>query len=473
MNMPTTAASRSTGYAPGAAADPAAALDELRSVTTGRVISAVDPDWDDARRPWNVAVDQRPFAVLDAANATDVERAVQWAAEYGFVVTAQPTGHGATGNCNELLVVRTGALDSIEIDVDARIATIGAGVRAGDLQRALDSTGLTFLAGSSPGPSVVGLTLTGGISWFGRRFGVGADSIRSVDLIDGRGAQRRITVAEPDLFFAVRGAGGDFGIVTRIEIDLHPAPAVYGGRMMWPIEHMDDVLQAFRDVTAVAPPELSVWFQVLNLPPLPEIPEFLRGKSFAFAAYAFLGEADEAKGFMAPFASIEGCVLDTSAPVALAELGALADDPIDPTPVQERGRLLTHIDDALIDGLVAELGQGSGSPLAMIQIRHLGAAFADRTVTNPSAFGSVEEPYALFAIGVVPFPEVAPVVDDALTRLADLVSPWSTGRSLLAFLGPDSTDRWWDEPTRTRLIAAKQQLDPFGVIRSNRPVKSR
>lgn len=473
MDVATTSPTPVTGAAASTTDRRPTAVASLQALTSGRVVSATDHDWDTARMPWNVAIDQRPLAVLEAADVADVAAAVRWAADHGVAVAAQPTGHGATGNVDRLLVIRTGALDSIEIDLDARTATVGSGVRAGDLLRALDGTGLTYLAGSSPGPTVVGMTLTGGVSWFGRRFGTGADSVRSVELVDGLGQVRRITAEQPELFFAVRGAGGDFGIVTRVEIALHAAPSIHGGRMMWPVEHMGDVLRAFGDVTAVAPPELTVWFQLLNVPPLPEIPEFLRGRSFAIAAYAFLGDGDDAKSLMAPFHAIDGCLMDTSGPVALADLGALADDPVDPSPVHERGRLLTHLDGALIDRLVTELGAGSAPVLTMVQIRHLGGAFAERTFGPRSAFGRVDEPYQLFALGVVPFAEAAPAVDGALERLLATVGPWSTGRSMLAFLGPDSTDRWWDESTRSRLVAVKGELDPHGIVRSNRPVAAR
>jgi hypothetical protein len=449
----------------------AAALAKLRSLTYSKVSTPDDADWDNVRRPWNVAVDQQPLAVLDAQNVADVVTAVRWASASGFDVTAQPTGHGVTTGFDDVLVVRTGGLDSIEVDVEARTASVGAGVRAGDLLRALEGTGLTYLAGSSPGPSVVGMTLTGGISWFSRAFGIGANSVRAVELVDGRGALRWITAeSDPELFFAVRGAGGDFGIVTRIEIELHPAQEIFGGRMLWPVEQMGEVLRAFRTVTENAPHELSVWFQLLNVPPLPEIPDFLRGKSFAIAAFVFLGNGDGAATLLAPFHQIDGCVMNTSAPVELANLGAIADEPMDPTPVHERGRLLTGLDDQFIDSIVEQIGADTEPMITMTQIRHLGGAFAE-SVEHPSAFGVVAEPYQLFAIGVVPVPEAVAPVDAALDGLVNAVSPWSSGRSMLAFLGPDSTDRWWDQTTRARLVAAKRRTDPLGVVRSNRPVE--
>ena len=176
---------------------------------------------------------------------------MRWAVDHGVDVSAQPTGHGAaTGAADGVLLLRTRALDEITVDVQRRSAWVGAGVKAGELLAALDGTGLTFLAGSNPDPTVVGMTITGGISWFGRAWGLGSDSVLAVELVDGLGRLRRLSATEePELFWAVRGGGGSFGIITRIEVALHPAPHLYGGRLLWPLDRMAEVLDAFRMVT--------------------------------------------------------------------------------------------------------------------------------------------------------------------------------------------------------------------------------
>ena len=188
-----------------------------------------------------------------------------------------------------------------------RSAWVGAGVKAGELLAALDGTGLTFLAGSNPDPTVVGMTITGGISWFGRAWGLGSDSVLAVELVDGLGRLRRLSATEdPELFWAIRGGGGDFGIITRIEVALHPAPELYGGRLLWPLDRMAEVLDTFRRVTGTAPAELTLWFHTYQFPPFPELPEPIRGKSFAVVAVAFLGSREEAEQLLAPFRAVEG-----------------------------------------------------------------------------------------------------------------------------------------------------------------------
>ena len=285
---------------------------ELRAVVLGEVHVPGEPGWDLARMAWAVSVDQQPLAVVEVADADDVRRSVEWAVRHGYQVTAQPVGHGASralaGNqMDRVLLLRTRALDHIEIDIAKGTVTVGAGVKAGELLAALDGTGLTFLAGSSPDPTVVGLTITGGMSWFGRAYGLAANLVESVQLVDAQGRQRTVTQEnDPDLFWALRGGGGDFGIITAIEIRLLPGFHLYGGRMLWPLEKMPEVLRAFREVTDAAPEQLTLWFHTYQFPPMPELPEEIRGKSFTSVAVAHLGSAEQAEELLAPLRAVDG-----------------------------------------------------------------------------------------------------------------------------------------------------------------------
>ena len=428
-----------------------------------------DLDWDESRQAWNVAVTQEPLAVLFARSADDVVAAVQWAVRHEVPVAVQPTGHGAAREIHQELLIRTGDLDEITIDAERRIVRIGAGVRAGDLVAALDGTGLTFLVGSSPGPSVVGLTTSGGLSWFGRRYGLGVDSIRSLDLVDGLGQLHHVTSADAELFWAVRGAAGEMGIITAIELELHPVTDLSGGRLVWPAEETAGVLRAFREITATAPPELTAWFQVLHLPPDPALPDGVRGRSFAVIAVTHLGDIAELRDLLAPVKGLPDPEVDSVRVLPLAEIASVAEDPIDPMPTIERGRLLEQIDDEVARRLVDEVGDRETCRLAMFQIRHLGGAFRAEG-NEPSAVGPVAEEFLLFALGVPVDDHVAGEVRTALDRLADAVEPCSSGRAPLSFQGIDGIDRWWDPATIARLRRVKHGADPLGLIRSNRPL---
>ena len=355
------------------------AIADLRRRVVGTVHTPDDPSWDQARTAWIVNIDQRPMAVLEVHDADDVRAAVRWAVDHGVDVSAQPTGHGAaTGAAHGVLLLRTRALDEVTVDVQRRSAWVGAGVKAGELLAALDGTGLTFLAGSNPDPTVVGMTITGGISWFGRAWGLGSDSVLAVELVDGLGRLRRLSATEePELFWAIRGGGGSFGIITRIEVALHPAPHLYGGRLLWPLDRMAEVLDAFRRVTRTAPAELTLWFHAYQFPPFPELPEPIRGKSFVSVAAAYLGVGTDAEQLLAPFRAVGDLVMDLMGDVPMSALGSIADEPTEPMPGMQASHLVTELDDSTAAALVAAVGPGSGSPLTIFQIRHLGAAFAE------------------------------------------------------------------------------------------------
>jgi len=447
-------------------------LRALAEQVSGRLHTAEDPDWPATIVPWRVNVAQRPVAVLDAHDSDDVVAAVRWAALHEVPVATQTTGHGATqvggvSPADGALVVRCTGLTDIEVDLDRRTAWVGAGVRAGALLAALDGTGCTFLCGSNPSPTVVGMTVTGGLSWFGRAYGSGADSIRTVELVDGLGRLRRIGPDEAERFWAVRGAGGDFGVITRMEIALHPAPSVYGGRLVWPVERLPEVLAAFRTVTAHAPRELTVWMQVQHFPDVPFLPEAIRGQSFAAVAYTFLGAEATAQMRMAPLAAVAGRLLDTSGPVPIATLGDVAAEPVDPTPALEHAQLLHSLDDATAAALVEQVGTRGACPITITQVRHLGGALREG---GASAFGTIEEEYLLQGIGVPAVPELVPVIEGGFAGLDSACATVSSGRAPLAFLAETPTVRWWTAETRARLVAAKQDLDPLGIVRSNRPV---
>ena len=348
---------------------------------------------------------------------------------------------------------------------------MGAGVRAGELCAALDGIGLAYLSGSNPDPSVVGMTITGGISWLGRAYGIGSDSILAAEIVDATGTMRQISAThDPDLFWALRGGGGDFGIVTRLELALHPAPQLYGGQMMWPAERMQDVLTAFRDSTQMAPDELSLWFHLWDFPPIPEVPEPLRGRSFTGVVLTFLGSAADAEPHLAPLRAVDGLAIDSVGDFGLGQLADLAAEPTEPMPAMQSSRLMNSLDDAAITALTEAVGPGSGSPLLIVQIRHLGGAFA-RSVPDGGAHGPISAEYNLFALGVPAAPELVQVILATFAHIEDTFGGAIKRRTLLNFLDAGEEPLlWWDEHTRERLAALKRTHDPGHTIRSNRPV---
>lgn len=433
-----------------------AVSEQLRDAVRGRVWLPGDADFDGARRPWNLAIEQDVAAVVVAADAADVAALVRYAARVGVGISTQPSGHGATGNAADTILLRTGGLDWIDIDPVEKRARIGAGVRSGDLQRAAAAYGLTGLPGSSPVVSVTGVALGGGLSWFGRAFGWVADSVATFDIVDSDGVPRTVTAAtDPDLFWALRGGGGDYAIVTGLELVLHDAPSVVGGRVLWHGSHAHAVANAYRRITAAAPKELTVWLELLHFPgtdPMVAIDS------------TFLGTEPDARELMAELDRLPEPLSDTRRTMTVAELGSITAEPTDPSPGQSRAELLTYLDDTVLSALLNE----PIAPLMMVQIRHLGGALAQ---PSDSPHGPLTEPYALYLFGVPSDPASAEAISTKQQTLANTL-PLS-GRKPLTFLNPtESMSDALPAASVERLRRIKSDRDPARIFRGNFSVRA-
>jgi hypothetical protein len=446
---------------------PSTLVDRLRRRVKGHVLHPADAGWEDARHGFNRYVDQRPAAIVELHDAADVSVALRFAAEHGLSVAAQPVGHGATRALDGAVLLRTGRLDTLDVDVAARVARVGAGVRARDLSAALAGTGLSGLPGSSGDPTVVGYLLGGGMSWFSRRFGLAANHVRAVDLVDPEGDHIRVTGdTDAELFWALRGGGGDFGVVTAIELDLLPVGPVYGGRLTWPIERARDVLTTYSTLTATAPDELTLWALLLNVPDAEIVPEPLRGRSVVAVAATYLGPSNEAEEYLAPLRAVAPPLEDTMGTVPLERLGEIVGEPPGPTPTLDYSRLLTRFGSSSADNVLDALGEG-GAPLDMIMVRHLDGELS-RPQAGHGAAGTIAEPYAFVAVGIVPSPDLDAPVRASLQRMHEAVRDTTTGRAPVNT--GDDASRIYPPAVLQRLRAVKRARDPLGRIRSNRPV---
>ncbi|RZS79005.1 FAD/FMN-containing dehydrogenase [Motilibacter rhizosphaerae] len=444
---------------------------ELAALLPGQVLLPGDAGWEAGRLGWTVSAAQEPWAVVTVEEEEDVATTVRFAAERGLTVSAQPVGHGATTAATGTILLRTRPLRGIIVDPERRTARVGAGVKWGELLAAVAPHGLTGLAGSSPDPTVVGFSVSGGLSWFGRAYGLAAHALRAVELVDPSGQHRRITAEnDPELFWAVRGGGGEFGIITAVEIALFPAPHVYGGRIMWPLEMARPVLRAYRDVTRSAPDELTTWAHILRFPPIPEVPEPLRGRSFVSVEATFLGSSEDAEELLAPLRTLPAVVFDSMGTVPLERLGDILQEPLDPMPTQEVSWLLEDLDVATIDRLVDVAGAGVQTPVLLVQLRHLGGALSRGSVED-GPNGAVPEQYQVFCLGVPVSPEVVAGIAATSAQVTEAVAPVATGRTFFTFLGAETDpSRAFTPRSLERLRDVKRAVDPRGTVRGNRPL---
>jgi FAD/FMN-containing dehydrogenase len=432
-----------------------------------------DPNWDAARRAWNLAVDQRPAAVAEPETVSDVQVIVDFARERGLFVAAQSTGHNAgplAHNLARTILVKTHRMRSVEIDAPARLARVQAGAQWSDVAVPASAHGLAALAGSAPDVGVMGYTLGGGLSWLARKHGLAANRVRAIQVVTADGRVRIVGAHhEPDLFWALRGGGGNFGVVTGIELELEPVEGVYAGMLVWPWERAREVLQAWRAWADAAPEEVTSVGRILQVPPLPEIPEAVRGRQIVVVEAAFLGDADAGAELLAPLRALDP-EIDTFATVPPAALLVLHMDPPEPVPGVGDGGLLDEVPAAGIDALVDAAGPGSGSALLSVELRHLGGAVG-RDAPGHGAIGRLDGDFAIFAVGVAPDPAMAEPIRASIARVRDALAPWDRGRRYGNF-AESRTEAAEMFPPRAlrRLRAVKTLVDPDDLFRANHQI---
>ena len=304
------------------------------------------------------------------------------------------------------MLLKTSPMRRVHINPATHTARAEAGALWQDVTVPASQHGLAALGGTSPNVGVTGYTLGGGLGWLARRYGLAANSVTAVELVTPDGRLVRADAAhEPDLFWAVRGGGGSVGVVTAIEMLLYPVRELYAGALFFPIQRTSEVLRAWREWTDTVPDEVTSIGRILRLPPLPEIPEFLRGRALAMVEAAYLGDASDGAKLFRPLRAL-GPELDTFATIQAAALQQLHMDPEQPVPAEGDGALLADLPPGALDALVALAGPDADTPLLSIEIRHLGGALA-RQAPGGGALAKIDANYALFATGVTPHPSWA------------------------------------------------------------------
>jgi FAD/FMN-containing dehydrogenase len=446
---------------------------DLASLRTRMTVSlAEDTDWDAARLAWNVVHDQRPLAVLFPETPEDVAAAVDFAREQGVRITAQATGHFAASLAplDDVILVKTQRLRQVDIDPQARRARIGAGAQWHEVAGPAAEHGLAGLAGSAPDVGVVGYTLGGGLGWLGRKYGLAANSVVGAEIVTADGEIRRIDAErEPDLFWAIRGGGGSFGVVTALEFELYPVRELFAGDLFWPVERAPEVLHAWREWVATVPDELTSVGRVVHLPPIPEIPEFLRGRSFALVEVAFIGDESEGEALLRPLREL-GPEIDTVAMIPPTRLGELHMDPPDPAPGLYGGGLLKSLPADLLDGLVEAVGRAGETSLLSIELRHLGGALAQPSAGHGAA-GTLDAEFAHFSLGLPMTPEMGEAITADVQRVRDVLAAADTGRTYFNFSDHGvQPSALFPPDTLRRLREVKRDVDPDELFFACHPV---
>jgi FAD/FMN-containing dehydrogenase len=437
---------------------------------TGRLVEPADPDYDDARAGWNGAIDRRPAAVAFASDADDVAGAIRAARAAGLAFTIRAGGHSVSGRSvrDGALCIDLRGLNAVDVDPERALVRVGGGALLGELDAATQEHGLAVPAGQISHTGVGGLTLGGGIGWLMRRHGLTIDSLEAADVVLADGRMVRATADEhPDLFWALRGGGGDFGVVTSFELRAHAVgPTVLAGMLVYPWERAREALRATRHLMAGAPEELTIFDVLITAPPQEPFPPELQGRPVAVVGVAWCGDLAEGERVLAPLRAGAPPAMDLVGPMPYVALQSMLDET---APhgwrFYDRLHYLPEVSDGFIDALLAGF-EGVPAPQAHVVTAWMGGAI-DRVAPGATAFGHRGARAFTWIIGCSGDGPLEPVVD-WVRRLWDDTARFASDGVYVNALGPERSvrDAYADEIWE-RLVAVKRRYDPDGVFSGN------
>jgi len=439
---------------------------------TATLLTAQDANWNVARGAFNILVDQQPAGIALPRSADDVSAVVRSAAADGKRVAAQRTGHNAEplGSLANTVLLRTDGLGGVQIDADAGTARVGAGALWGDLMPRASELGLAALHGSTPNVGITGYTLGGGVSFYHRKRGLACNRVRAIELVTAGGEQIRVDADnEPDLFWALRGGGGSFGVVTALEFDLLPLPEIFAGALLFPAEQASEVLQGWNGWTSGMPEEMTSVGRLMNFPPIPEVPEPVRGKSFAVLEVIYCGDVSNGEELVAPLRKLGSVGMDTIQAQPPAGIAELHMDPPAPVPYTSEALLTHELPAEAIDSLVEAVGPGSGSQLASVELRHGGGSLS-RAPDGAGALASLPGSFITFAVGFVPVPEAMAPTRAWLGAYKAALEPYEAGSYFNFVEHSFDITQIFPPEILDRLREVKQRYDPENLFQSNHPV---
>ncbi len=442
-------------------------IDALRRNVAGPVLAPDEPGFAAEIATFNLAIVHTPQIVVGATSAADVAAAVTWASDRRLPIAVQGAGHGAVAGVHDALLVSTSRLSDVTVDPDRRLARVGAGARWADVLAAAAPHGLAGVSGSATSVGVVGFVLGGGMGPLSRQYGFGADLVRSIELVTPDG---QIVVADehtnPDLFWALRGGKGNFGIVTAIELELVPVTDIYGGAVFFAGHSARDVLHSFRTWAPTLPDQAGTSIALLRLPPSPLLPPQLSGQFVVQLRFSFTGSEAEGRELLAPMLAAGEVLIQGVTAMPYTAVDSIHQDPTEPMPVWEKGILLRDLGVETVEAVLSSAGPDVASPIAMVEIRLMGGALG-RQARVPNAVSGREGTYSVLALGVLA-PGIEAEVPRAGTALISALTSWSTGTALVNWLGaadPHEVARAWTPDVYRRLSEIKRNVDPQHLLR--------
>ena len=354
-----------------------AAIGEIRATPGIAMFARGEPGYDEARSGYGLTNLPSPGLVVLPADTDQVRTLVQIAGAHALPIAVHGTGHNFAFPYRGGMLVNTSKLRSVTFDDAAGTVTVGAGARWKDVLPGAQARGRAPLSGSSPEVGVLGYTLHGGVGWLARAYGAAVDTVRSAWVVTADGRLREASATRhPDLFWALRGAGGNFGVVVALELALAPVATVFGGARMYPLERAGEVLKVYRRWVDGVPDAMTSSVTLLRLPPLASLPDILRGRRVVALRACYAGDEADAVSVMEPLGVLGPPMVDTFRTMPYAETGEISADPTEPSAAWRHTAELADLDERAIEALLERAGPGADSPLTGVEVRHLGGALA-------------------------------------------------------------------------------------------------
>jgi FAD/FMN-containing dehydrogenase len=447
---------------------------------TGTLVGPDHPQYESARRVWNGMIDRRPALIARCRTAADVKAALAFARGEGLPIAVRGGAHNVAGNATVEggVVIDLSSMKGLHVDAERRVAVAEPGLTWAEFDAGTEAAGLATTGGLISTTGIAGFTLGGGIGWLMRKHGLTVDNLVAADVLTAGGETLKANEREHrDLFWALRGGGGNFGIVTSFEYRLHPVPQVLGGLTMYPAARAGAVLRYFRELTDSAPDELTLLFAFVTAPPAPFVPEHLRHKPVVAIALCYAGDLAEGERWVRPIRSFGAPAVDLVSPMPYPALQSMQDASA-PAGLQHywKASYLSGLSDAAID-VIVEHASRMRFPFSQVHLHHMGGAVA-RVSPDATAFAHRDAAFALNVIATWAEPSAAEEQEHTrwAREFADAVVPHSSGGVYVNFLGDEGEERIraaYGAKTYARLVEVKTEYDSANVFHLNQNIRPR
>ena len=453
----------------------ASKVEELKRGFKGEVISPNDSAYEDARKIWNAMIDKHPAVIARCASTEDVVKGVNFARDNGIVLAIRGGGHNIAGNaiCDDGIVLDLSLMKAINVNTTTRRVTVGAGALLGDLDAATQVHGLAVPLGINSTTGVAGLTLGGGFGWLSRKYGMTVDNLESAEVVTAAGDVIRASDKEnPDLFWALRGGGGNFGVVTKFEFRLHPVgPDVLSGLIAYPLSEAKSVLQQYREFMDKAPDDLSVWTVLRLAPPLPFLPETAHGKGMIALALIYAGDPKQGESLIQPLRKF-GTPLGEHIGVQPYTAWQKTFDPLLAPGARNywKSHNFLKLDDGLFDLVIEYIGK-LPSPHSEIFFGGVGGA-TTRQAPDYTAYTHRDAEYVMNVHGRWETPEEDKAGIAWSREYFNATAKYASAGAYINFMTADEVDRVKSAygPNYDRLVQIKRKYDPSNLFRMNQNI---